>query len=133
MSIWGRKVPVALIAFATLASVAAAAIIPAVTAPSPREVRLVTREMAFYLESDPTQPNPEIVVRAGESIRLVVRNEERGIRHDFAVPALSASLDPLDWRETGSVTIRVPEGPGTYEYTCRPHRLMMQGVLRIEP
>ena len=132
MSILGRKVPgAALVAAAVLLS-AAAAMIP-VVAPAPREIHLVARGMAFYLESDPSTPNPTLTVRAGERVRVVVRNEERGIRHDFAVPALEAALDPLDWREAGSLTIQVPEEPGTYAYTCRPHRLMMQGVLRVAP
>jgi plastocyanin len=134
MSIGGRKVPAALIAFVALASAAAAAaMIPVISSPEPREIRLVTRNMAFYLDADPMTPNPTIVARAGETIRISIRNEEQGIRHDFAVPALTASLDPLDWQEAGSVTIRVPEGPGSYEYACRPHRLMMQGVLRVTP
>jgi plastocyanin len=134
MSILGRKVPVVgLVGFAVLLSAAAAAMIPVVAAPEPREIRLVTRDMAFYLESDPSTRNPTITVRAGERVRIIMRNEERGIRHDFAVPALEAALDPLGWREAGSVTIRVPEEPGTYEYTCRPHQLMMQGVLRVIP
>jgi plastocyanin len=134
MSILGRRVPVVgLVAVAVLLSAAAAAMIPVVAAPQPREIRLVARDMAFYLESDPSTPNPTMTVRAGERVRVTLRNEERGIRHDFAVPALEAALDPLGWREAGSVTIRVPEEPGTYEYTCRPHQLMMQGVLRVIP
>jgi plastocyanin len=133
MSILGRKVPgAALVAVAVLLS-AAAAMIPVVAPAAPREIHLVARGMAFYLESDPSTPNPTLTVRAGERVRVVVRNEERGIRHDFAVPALEAALDPLDWREAGSLTIEVPEEPGTYAYTCRPHRLMMQGVLRVTP
>jgi plastocyanin len=134
MSILGRRIPVVgLVALAMLLSAAAAAMIPVVATPEPREIRLVARNMAFYLESDPDNANPTITVRAGERVRITMRNEERGIRHDFAVPALETALDPLGWKEAGSVTIGIPEEPGTYEYTCRPHRLMMQGVLRIEP
>jgi plastocyanin len=97
-----------------------------------REITLVARDMAFYLESDPHTPNPTIEVRAGDIVRVTLRNDERGIGHDFAVPAIGdASLDLLADGERGSVTFTIPSQPGTYEYLCRPHRAMMKGRLRV--
>jgi plastocyanin len=87
--------------------------------------------MAFYFEEDPGTPNPTIVLRPGETVRIVLRNDERGILHDFAVPALAADLDPLAWRERGAVTITAPRQPGAYEYVCRPHRPMMRGMIVV--
>jgi plastocyanin len=97
-----------------------------------REVTLVARGMAFYLESDPETPNPAIEVHPGEIIRVTLRNEERGIAHDFAVPAIGdAAIGLLETGERESVTFTAPDRPGMYEYVCRPHRLMMRGRLTV--
>ena len=134
MSIAGRTVSWS-VAAATLAGVLAitGAVIAAVSTGEVREIRLVARDMAFYLESDPDTPNPTITVRAGERVRITLRNDERGFTHDFAAPALGASLDPLNWREHRGVTFEVPDEPGSHEYVCRPHRPMMRGTLIVTP
>ena len=135
MSIMGRVVPIRVVVAAVVLLVGAAGALALAWGPkesgSVREIRLVARGMAFYLESDPATPNPVIDVRAGERIRVVLANEERGMVHDFAVPAFSVALDQVRWNETGSAVIDVPARPGTYPYTCRPHDPMMRGTLRI--
>ena len=133
MSIMGREVSIKPAIVLALCMVVGA-LIPAMSKTPSREITLVARGMAFYLENDLEKPNPPIELRAGETVRVVLRNEEPGMRHDFAVPALrGASMASLDWNETGELTLRVPDQPGTYEYTCRPHRLMMRGTLRVVP
>jgi len=87
--------------------------------------------MAFHLEGDPLNVNPTLEVRAGERVRVVVRNEDRGLMHDFAVPALEVGLSPLRWNESDDVIFDAPDEPGTYEYICRPHQLMMRGTIRV--
>jgi plastocyanin len=108
-----------------------AALLPVMTKTPSRDVTLVVRGMAFYLEGDFQHPNPVIEAKAGEHIRVVVRNEERGMTHDFAVPAVGAATDLLNWRESGEVTFEVPRTPGTYPYVCNPHRLMMSGRIVV--
>jgi plastocyanin len=130
MSILGRKIPVKVVAALAVAMVIGA-LLPVMTQAPAREITLVARDMAFYLDGDFDRPNPVIEVKAGEHVRIVVRNEERGMTHDFAVPRLGAAVDLLDWNEQGQVTIEVPSTPGTYEYVCNPHRLMMQGTLKV--
>lgn len=133
MSIAGRTIPSGAMAFAGLAMLVAA-MIPVLStsaAPEPREIRLVARGVQFYLEQDPRTPNPTIDVRAGETVTITLRNEERGITHDLAVSALAVGLAPLKWGESASVTFTAPEEPGSYEYVCRPHRAMMRGVVRV--
>ncbi|MDA1183734.1 MAG: cupredoxin domain-containing protein [Acidobacteria bacterium] len=105
--------------------------LPALTSTPTREVTLVARGMAFYIEGDAGTPNPTIEVKAGERVRIVLRNDDRGMRHDFAVPALAAAMDALRWNESADVIFDAPETPGTYQYECRPHRIMMRGVLRV--
>src|SRR5512134_374994 len=64
---------------------AAALAVRAAGGPEPREMTLLARGMAFYLPGDST-PNPRLVVERGEDLRIVLRNEDRGIPHDLEVP-----------------------------------------------
>ena len=130
MSIWGHRVTATLVVTA-VAVVALGAFAVAVTRPAPREITLVVRGMAFYLDGN-ERPNPTITVKAGERVRVVLRNEERGIHHDFAVPSLRAALDPIGWNESSEVVFAVPETPGVYDYWCRPHMLMMRGKIIVQ-
>jgi hypothetical protein len=131
MSFWGKRVSARLIGTAVVALLlGAGAFAVTVTRPAPREITLVVRGMAFYLEAG-GQPNPIIRLRAGERVRIVLRNEERGIQHDFASPAMRAALDPIGWNQAADVTFVVPDAPGTYDYWCRPHMLMMRGKIIV--
>lgn len=130
MSIFGRTVSGRAIAALALLMLLVA-LLPALSSTPTREMTLVVRGMAFYLKDDPRTPNPTLEVKAGERVRVVLENRDRGITHDFAVPALDAALDPIDWNETDTVVFDVPEARGTYEYICRPHRLMMRGTIRV--
>jgi plastocyanin len=130
MSILGRKISAKWVAAFAIAMVVGA-LLPVMTETPAREITLVARDMAFYLEGDYAHPNPDIEVKAGEHVRIVLRNEERGMTHDFALPAASASVDLLEWNEQGEVSFDVPATPGTYEYICRPHMLMMKGILKV--
>jgi len=95
-----------------------------------REIALVGREMAFY-EAGRREGNPTLRVRAGERVRLVLRNETPGIVHDLAIDALRVAIGPLETGGMAAVEFRAPERPGRYEYYCRPHALMMHGVLEV--
>ena len=130
MSIMGRRVPVRdLIVLVTV--IVLAGLIPVLSRSEVREIHLVTRDMAFYLEGDSQTSNPTLTVRAGESIRIVVRNDDQGLMHDFAVPISNASTKMLRVGERGDVTLTAPTTPGTYEYVCRPHRPMMRGRIQV--
>lgn len=131
MSIWGRKISNKVVAAAAVAMIVGA-LLPVMTKTPDREVTLVVRGMAFYLDGDFRHPNPTIELKAGENVRVVLRNDERGMTHDFAVPALGAATGLLDWNEQDATSFEVPETPGTYEYFCNPHRLMMKGTIRVD-
>jgi plastocyanin len=114
---------------------AGAALLPVMTVMTtsrPREITLVAKDMTFYLEGDAT-PNPVIEVKAGETLHVVLRNQERGIVHGFAVPAVKVATDFLRWNEEAGITFEAPATPGTYAYVCQPHLLMMKGTLRVTP
>ena len=130
MSICGGKVSVHAVAALACAMIAVVGLLPVRTKGRPREVVLVARDMAFYV-SGTNVANPEITVHPGEAIRVVLKNEDRGMTHDFSVPAVKAATDSLTWNQRGEVTFEAPGKPGTYEYICRPHVPMMKGTLRV--
>jgi plastocyanin len=99
--------------------------------PAPREIVLVARGMTFVLASDPEAPNPVIPLRAGEHVRLVLRNEAPGLLHDFQIPAWKVRVDQIRAGQTSEVTFTVPSAAGRYQYLCRPHSEMMKGFVEV--
>jgi plastocyanin len=130
MSIWGRRISTEPLAIIAVVFMIAMGVARALTGENARPITLVARDMAFYVEGDST-PNPVIQARAGERLRIVLKNRDRGMTHDFAVPSVEASTDELKWDENDEVTFEVPSEPGTYEYVCRPHLLMMKGTIQV--
>lgn len=98
---------------------------------APREIVLVARDMGFFLDGVGME-NPTLRVESGEHIRLVLRNEEAGVTHDFAVSAWNVATRRLQARERDAVVFRVPDTPGRYEYLCNPHASMMRGIIEVE-
>ena len=130
MSILGHKVPLKTIAGMALVMVFAA-LLPALSGTPNREIVLVVKGMSFYLEDDSRTPNPTLELRAGERVRIVMRNDDRGMTHNFAVPALGVELAPMRWNESDDLVFAAPDTPGTYTYECGPHRLMMRGTIKV--
>lgn len=101
------------------------------SANAPREIVLVARDMSFYLDGAGAE-NPTLRLKAGEDIRLVLRNEEPGVTHDVVVSAWKVATRRLQARERDAVVFRVPDVPGRYEYLCNPHASMMRGIIEVE-
>ena len=131
MSMWGRRISIEAVAI-VVALLIVGGLLTAVTRTPAREITLVVRGMAFFLESDPAIPNPTLMLKAGERVRITLRNEERGFTHDFAVPSVDAATDLIDWNEDSDVTFDVPDRPGTYDYVCEPHAMMMRGRIIVQ-
>jgi hypothetical protein len=97
-----------------------------------REIRIVVRDMAFYVEGN-NQPNPAIVLRAGEQVRIRLRNDDPGMRHDFAIRAWTIATRVLEDRgQEDEIVFQVPAERGAQSYQCTPHAKMMSGEIRIE-
>lgn len=87
--------------------------------------------MQFVLEESPGEANPVIQLRAGERVRLVLKNEAPGLLHDVEIPAWKVQLDQIRAGETADVTFTVPDTPGRTEYRCRPHSELMRGFIEV--
>ncbi|HVH27781.1 MAG TPA: cupredoxin domain-containing protein [Vicinamibacterales bacterium] len=122
----------AMLVFAAFSVVAGAALIPVIANPrsAAREIVLETRNMTFYLEGSDV-PNPTLVVKRGEEVRVIVRNQEPGITHAFEVASLAAAIEQIQPGSTASLSFRVPDTAGRHEYVCLPHARMMRGVLLV--
>jgi len=121
--------------FVVIAAFVAAAMGVAVFAltaerPEPREVQLVIRDMAFFVDGRP-EANPAIEVVRGESVAFNIRNEDTGIVHDFEIPAWNVSTKRLRAGESERLVVTVPSAPGTAVYQCSPHAEMMSGSIRV--
>jgi len=117
---------------AVVALVAAAVVSSAGAREQVREIHLVARGMAFYLDADPTTANPTIAVRRGERVRFVLRNETPGIEHDLAIASVGVGLPPIAVGHVAAFDLEVPDRTGRHEYACRPHAVMMKGVVEIQ-
>ena len=96
-----------------------------------QEIRLVARDMAYYADGN-SAPNPTLTVRRGEQVRIVLRNEDPGMIHDFTVPAWNAITRRLNAGEEAVLQFKAPEQPGVGTYSCSPHGELMRGTIRVE-
>ena len=96
-----------------------------------REIVLVARGMTFAFEHQPEAPNPVIALRAGERVRVMLKNDAPGLLHDFVIPGWDVATEQLRTGESHAVTFTVPDTPGRFEYQCRPHSEMMRGVIDV--
>jgi hypothetical protein len=130
-----RYVPVFLLVAVIVVCVAAAVPRLSVMTPDPepagpREIRLVVRDMSFFIEGQET-PNPTLHARQGERIRLVLSNTESGMSHDFRIDAWRVHTRVLKGKGKDSVEFTVPQSPGSHEYRCTPHSEMMFGSIVV--
>ena len=120
-----------------LMALAGAALIPMAVSSRPqqavREIRLVAREMTYYVEGSST-PNPTLVVRRGEQVRILLRNSDPGMTHDVGIDAWSVRTRLLDdgGKREAAIQFQAPEHPVDAVYSCTPHSLMMRGTIRVE-
>jgi plastocyanin len=102
------------------------------TSDTPRDINIVVREMAFYVDNG-VEANPVITLHAGERVRVRLRNEDAGMRHDFTIKAWTVATKMLEeGGEEDTVEFQVPDHRGTQTYQCTPHPKMMTGIVRVE-
>lgn len=96
-----------------------------------RDVHLVIRDMAFYLDGK-GEPNPTLQFRQGERVRVIVRSEDTGMNHDFVVKNWKVASRLLHGRDEEVVNIKVPREAGSTTYACTPHAEKMRGTILIQ-
>ncbi len=97
-----------------------------------REIRLVVRAMNFYVEGE-SQPNPTLTLRPGEQVRLILKNDDPGMSHDFIVKEWDVATKILEDRgQEDSITFKAPPSPGDQVYHCTPHAKLMRGTIRVQ-
>ena len=128
---WGRG---AVTAVATLAlgAVSLFLLLPltASTRTAVRDITLVVRDMAFYLDGG-SEPNPTIQVRTGETVQLTLLNRDPGLKHNLTIEALGLDMPHLETDASMKVRLRAPSRPGRLPYVCAPHSEMMHGVIEV--
>jgi plastocyanin len=87
--------------------------------------------MTYYIDGQ-TEPNPILKFRAGERVKVVLRNEDEGMAHDFTIRSWQVVIPTIEGKGSNSVTFTVPYLRGSHAYVCTPHPSSMRGVIEIE-
>ena len=105
-----------------------AAVLPRIvnTREQVHEIRLVAKNMTYYADGS-EDPNPTLRLVPGEQVRVTIRNDDRGMSHDFGIPAFRVGTSIVEFGTEKSVTFKVPDNPSAASYICTPHSAMMSG------
>jgi plastocyanin len=98
-----------------------------------RVIVLTAKGYAFHDEGESGGvSNPPLRLKAGEKVRVVVRNSEAGdVEHNFKIPGLGVHCSkPILPGDEETVEFTVPKD-GLYTYTCCSHP-GMGGKIEIE-
>ena len=90
------------------------------------EIRVVAKNMTYYADGG-ADPNPPIRLVPGEQVRVTFRNEDRGMAHDFRIPAFGVGTGVVGYGTEKSFVFKVPESGSPATYICTPHSAMMSG------
>ena len=95
------------------------------------EVRLVARDMTYFVEGSP-EPNPTLRVPRGARLRVVLTNNDPGYSHNLIVSAFGIETPLITNGKTQAIEMKVPLAPGVHAYSCGPHAEMMRGNIAVE-
>ena len=94
---------------------------------APRDVRVVIRAMTYYVEGV-EGANPALPLVPGGRVRVTLRNEDKGMVHDFTIPEWKVRTEFVTFGREASVAFTVPDDePASVSYVCTPHSAMMSG------
>ena len=100
------------------------------TRESMRDVTVVVKNMTYYVDGG-AEPNPPLRFFPGEQVRLTLKNEDKGMQHDFRIPDWEVGIGSVEWSTEKTTTFRVPASAGPVTYVCTPHAAMMSGRILI--
>jgi len=119
-----------ILAAGAIAALVCAIALSAGAAPA-RDIHVVARDMTFYVDGR-AEANPALRVRRGEHVRIVFRNEDAGMKHDFVIPEWDIESKTLSGKGETAITFRVPDHATSGIYFCTPHASMMRGTIAVE-
>ncbi len=91
-----------------------------------REIVLEARGTAFGGD------NPTLVLKEGERVRVIVRNNDPGVEHSIAIPEFG--IERVDVAPGEEISFEVSAGrPGVVDYVCPQHMPLMQGKIVVRP
>ena len=91
----------------------------------PQRTIVVTAQNMMFNETNPT-----IQLTAGETVRVVFRNEDPGMQHDLIIPALGLRTGIIETGEEAVFEFTVPDD-GTFQYLCSLHPVSMRGFFAV--
>jgi plastocyanin len=96
----------------------------------PRTIVLGAREIAFYIDGQPEQANPDLRLKAGQPVNLVIRNDEpEKVLHCFIIGGLNVKTHTnLETGQSETLTF-TPDDSGTFTYACLMHPAMAGRVI----
>jgi plastocyanin len=97
-----------------------------------REIVLIAKDVAFHKAGEPSQANPTLRLKKGETVRLTLINQEPGqVLHCFSIGGLAVKTSrDLATGESETLTFR-PTEDGVFSYACLMHP-MMAGKILVE-
>jgi hypothetical protein len=96
-----------------------------------RVVHIVVHNMAYYI-SGRNDPNPTIHLGRNERVRIIVTNQDAGMKHDFGIDAWQKRTGLIDGIGEARLEFVAPSAPGEVSYSCTPHGTLMRGTIRID-
>lgn len=116
------------------ACVLSAFLIPQNASTSAGEVRVihvVVHNMAYYITGR-SDANPTIHLRPDERVRIIVSNQDAGMKHDFGIDAWQKRTGLIDGIGEAQLEFVAASVPGEVSYSCTPHGTLMRGTIRVE-
>jgi len=87
------------------------------------EVNIIIEHMAF------TPDTETLSIKEGDTIRLIIHNEDVGMTHAFEIEELNIRMRNIHYSETVSVDIDVDDLSDQLDYACQNHFLMEGTIL----
>ncbi|MCI0531492.1 MAG: cupredoxin domain-containing protein [candidate division Zixibacteria bacterium] len=94
-------------------------------AKSLRQIELVARNMAYNAD------NPTIVLKLGEPVVILVKNNDPGMLHDLVIEGLDVETSAALKYGQSEVLEFTPTKTGRFEYYCSYHFQMMRGEIIV--
>jgi hypothetical protein len=85
-----------------------------------RTIILTARDMKFNAN------NPDFAIEPGKMVRVVLRNEDPGMKHDLVIPDIGIRTPVLQFGEEAVLEFRAPD-TRMFEYFCSMHSVLMRG------